>query len=201
MKNNQAMENKKSTKTKNPPTVSSSFLWNNTGTGPTIRFARRCGTRECGVENVARELQPPPPKTKKETEESIGVVKNSQGIWKQAVINSSPHVVQAIIAASSSDKKSATGMRQIDFLALAKSGLGRKRKNPELPEPTFRIEDLLVVMELEQKKLIKDENGEEKISVESLGVFWKNGSEDMLVDKDGSYGKVDFDLENNLGLV
>jgi hypothetical protein len=140
------------------------------------------------------ELKPLKGRSKEDSEEqSGGVVMNCNAIWKQAVTNSSPNVIQAVIAARGGEK--ARGA-EIDFLALAKSGLGRKRKNPELPEPTFRIEDLLIVLEIHQEKVIKDENGEEKVTVESLGAFFHNCKEDMLVVGPDGCGNVDFDLEN-----
>jgi hypothetical protein len=107
-------------------------------------------------------------------------------------MNSHPNVMHAVIASSSSSSSSGGG---IDFHAIAKSELGRKRKIPEpLPKPTFRFDDLLIVFELKQKKKViiqgdSENGGEEKISsvVETVGTFWENGSADIL---DG----VDFDL-------
>ena len=122
-----------------------------------------------------------------------GVVTNSTSVWKQAVMNSHPNVMQAAIASSSSSSSSSGG--GIDCHAIAKSELGRKRKIPEqLPEPTFRFDDLLIVVELKQKKRViiqgdSENGGEEKNSsvVETVGTFWENGSADIL-------NAIDFDL-------
>lgn len=102
--------------------------------------------------------------------------------------------MRAVIEASG--EEAAT---HIDFHALAKSGLGRKRKKSELPEPTFCIEDMLIVLELKHEKVIKDENGEEKISVESLGTFFHSGSQHLL--QQDACGKVDFDLKKGPGIL
>jgi hypothetical protein len=99
------------------------------------------------------EIKPPPKlKSDKETNHATGgVATNSNNIWKHSIINSSPKVMQAIIASSrgGDGDEAAASAKNIDFHALAMSDLSRKRKKPaELPGPTFRFEDLLIVLEL-----------------------------------------------------
>jgi hypothetical protein len=127
-----------------------------------------------------------------------GSATNSTAIWKQAVMNRHPNVMQAVIAAASSSGGETGGgdratLQQIDFHALAKSDLGRKCKKAKLPEPTFRFEDLIIVLELKQKKKVVQElenGGEEQESIESVGTFWKNGSSI----KDDILDTIHFDL-------
>ena len=54
------------------------------------------------------------------------------------------------------------------------------KKTDELPEPAFLIEDLLIVVEIKREKDVIDENGQEKVSLESLGTFYESGIEDYL---------------------
>jgi hypothetical protein len=58
-------------------------------------------------------------------------------LGKKAAINTSPpNLIQAVLEGSG--KNVAT--THIDFHAIAKNGLGRKRKRPDIPEPTVCFE-------------------------------------------------------------
>lgn len=145
-------------------------------------------------------LKPAVPPPSNDEEKADGVDVNSKAVWKQVVTNSNPNVMQAILRQASSgggEKEE----EQVDFHALAKGGLGdRKRKKPDIPDPTFCIEDLLIVLELKQEKVTKDEDGEEKIiSVESLGAVSTRGTEDLL-EKSGCKD-VFFDMKTGSDIV
>jgi hypothetical protein len=131
-----------------------------------------------------QQQQPPPPNDDEETNPPTGIVSNSQAIWKQAFMNSHPKVMQAIIAARGDE-----ATQRINFHAIAKSDLGRRRKRPQHPEATLRFENVLILLELKQK-VVHLENGQEQETIEEVGTFWRNGSADM------AEGNFDFDLNS-----
>jgi F-box domain len=133
-------------------------------------------------DNLLSKKDTPPPNETTSAEHGAppyGDVSTS-AVWKQAAINSNPSLIQATIEATKSGGKKTEA--EIDFRALAKSDcLCREhKKTDELPEPTFQIENLLIVLEIKREKVVLDENGQEKVSLELLGTFYESGSEDFL---------------------
>jgi hypothetical protein len=109
---------------------------------------------------------------------AAGVVDDCEAVWKQAVTNSHPGVVKVLVAErakSASEGGQAAQQDQskpppLDYRRLAES-LSRKRKKPEPPEPTFRMENLLIIVELKREVKFKSADGDEKVYLEQLGAY------------------------------